>query len=53
MEYLIIGLVMWYAWIHSVVICAKKLQGLTQYEKVVCWVGVASFALFLIGYLAE
>jgi hypothetical protein len=45
----ILGLAMIYAWVHSVVIGFKKLQGLTQYEKVVLWVGFISMILYVIG----
>lgn len=42
-----------YSWIHSVVIVFKKIKGLTQYEKVVLWVGLVGMTLFVIGMLSE
>ncbi len=50
--YMIVGLVMFYAWTHSVVICVKKLKDVTVYEKVVLWVGFIVFVLYVIGTLS-
>ena len=49
----IIGLIMIYSWIHAVVINFKKLQGLTDYEKVVLWVALVGFALTMMGLMSN
>jgi hypothetical protein len=45
----VFGLAMIYAFIHAIVICFKKLQGLTKYEEVVCWVALSFFVLLMIS----
>ena len=47
----ILGLAMFYAWIHGTVIIFKKITGLTDYEKAVLWFGLVFTALFIIGSL--
>ena len=49
---MIVGFIMLYTWIHSVVIINKKIVGLKIYEKVVLCVGLTGFVLFLIGSLS-
>lgn len=45
-----LGLVMYYAWIHSVVVLCKKIKGLTPYEEVLLPLsfGPLSFGLFIL-----
>lgn len=45
----ILGLVMIYTWVHSIVIVAKKTQNITSYETVVLIAGVTGIALYIIG----
>lgn len=45
----ILGLIMLYAWIHGIIIVAKKIVGTTTYENVVLIVGLVAFLLFLLG----
>jgi len=47
--YMVIGVVMYYSWIHSVVIIVRKISGTTPYEKVVMSVALGAFTLYLIG----
>jgi len=47
------GLSMFYAWIHGIVIVFKKIEDLTQYEKVVLWFGFITFVLFVLGVAIE
>lgn len=47
----ILGVAMFYAWIHGGIIVAKKTENLTQYEKGVLIAGLAAFILFVIGSL--
>ena len=49
----LLGLIMIYAWIHSIVICAKRIKNTTPYEKIVLWVGVVAFGLYIIGTLIK
>lgn len=49
----ILGLIMFYSWIHGTAIVFKKIKGLTQYEKVVLWVGLVSLVMLVIGVVAE
>ena len=49
----ILGLAMFYAWIHSVIVIFRKLKEPTTYEKVVLWAGFAAFILFTIGTITE
>ena len=46
---MIIGLAMFYAWVHSVVIIAKKVKGVTAYETVVMIFGAVAFVLYMMG----
>lgn len=48
----ILGLVMFYSWIHATVLCCKHIKGVSTYEKVVLWVAFGSFVLYLLGTLA-
>lgn len=48
---MILGLAMFYTWIHSVVIIVQKVKKTTPYEKFVMIVGASAFVLFLIGSL--
>lgn len=45
----IIGLVMIYAWIHSIVIIVTKTKDTTQYEKGIMLAGAVGFLLFFLG----
>lgn len=49
--YTILGLAMFYLWIHAVVIVAKKVSNLTGYEKFVLIAGIAFAGLYLLGTL--
>jgi hypothetical protein len=51
--YMILGLVMFYTWIHGSVIIAKKTEGLTTYDVVVLLAGGLFFVLFLVGTLTS
>jgi len=53
MEFLILGLAMFYSWIHSIVIVAKKITGLNTYEKIVLWFGVITIGFYIIGTLTD
>lgn len=45
----IVGLVMIYAWVHSIVIIAKKIQDITSYETVVLIAGATGVGLYILG----
>ena len=45
----ILGLIMIYSWVHSVVIVIQKTKHTTQYEKVVLIVSLVSFMLYVLG----
>lgn len=47
----ILGFVMIYAWIHSVVIVSKKITNVSTYETVVLITGATGFLLYVIGTL--
>ncbi len=49
---LLLGLAMFYSWIHGAIIIGKKTENLTQYERVVLIFGLAVFVLYLIGTLS-
>lgn len=49
----ILGLIMFYVWIHTIVICFKKLENLTNYEKGVSIAALVAFTLVLIGIIAQ
>jgi len=48
----ILGLIMLYTWVHSIVIVYKKTKDLTQYETGVMILGLVSITLFIIGATA-
>lgn len=45
----IIGLIMFYAWVHGAIIVGKKVENTTQYENVVMVVALVGFILYLFG----
>lgn len=45
----IIGLVIIYAWVHSLIITYSKTKDCTPYERTVLIVGAVGFTLFVIG----
>jgi hypothetical protein len=45
----ILGLIMLYAWVHSIVIIVKKLKEPTGYETAVLIAGAVGFVLYIIG----
>lgn len=47
--YTILGFVMIYTWVHSVVIIAKKVKDLTSYEGTVMIFALVGFILMVIG----
>jgi hypothetical protein len=47
----LLGLVMIYTWVHSVIIVAMNVKGATQYEKVVLILALTGFILYLFGTL--
>lgn len=47
----ILGFMMIYAWIHSIVIVSKKITNVSTYEVVVMIVGAAGFMLYVMGTL--
>lgn len=49
--YFILGAVMIYTWIHSIVLIVKKTNGLSTYELVVMFVALASAILYILGTL--
>ena len=46
---ILLGLVMYYCWIHGTVIIFKKLKDTTSYENAVLIGGLVGFVLYLIG----
>lgn len=50
--YTVLGLTMFYAWIHFAILTFKKSYSeRTTYEKVVTWYAIIMLALFIIGSL--
>jgi len=49
--YMILGLAMFYSWIHSVVIIAPRLKKVTGYEKTVLIFALATAVLYVFGTL--
>jgi cytochrome c biogenesis factor len=48
----IIGIVMFYSWIHFVFIQHTKVHAKrSQYEKIVTWFAITTFVLYLLGTL--
>lgn len=47
----VLGFVMIASWVYSVVIIAKKTEGLTPFETTVLVVGIVGFTLYIIGTL--
>lgn len=47
----ILGFVMMYAWVHSVVVITKKVKDVSTYETVVLITGATGFLLYVIGTL--
>jgi len=45
----IIGLVMMYVWVHSLIIAFKNIGNINTYEKIVCIVALIFAALYIIG----
>jgi hypothetical protein len=50
---IILGLLMFYGWIHSTAIIFKKIKDLTQYEKIVLIFSFVFFFLFVAGSLVK
>jgi hypothetical protein len=48
-----IGVGMFYSMIHGTVIVFKKIENLTSYEKVVCWVAFVSMVLIVLSVISE
>ena len=48
----LLGIAMFYSWIHSVVVIFKKLDAPTTYERVVLWVAFVTLVLFVLGSLS-
>jgi len=48
-----IGVAMFYSMIHGTVIVFKKIENLTSYEKVVCWVAFVSMVLIVLSVISE
>lgn len=48
----ILGLLMFYAWIHGAIIIFKKVERTTNYENGVLIAGFVAFCLYLIGTLS-
>lgn len=49
----ILGLVMIYSWVHSVIILNKSKEARTPYERGVIIVGLTGIILFIIGTLSN
>lgn len=49
---ILLGLGMFYAWAHSVVIIFKKTKGLTGYEQGVLIAGLVGAMLYFVGTLS-
>lgn len=49
--YLIIGLAMFYSWIHGIIIISKNMKKMTSYEKAVVITGLAVAGLYIIETL--
>lgn len=47
----ILGLIMFYAWIHTVFLMIKYMKKMTGYEQTVAIVGVSLALLFVVGTL--
>lgn len=45
----LIGFVMIYSWVHSVVLGFKHIKDVTTYERVVLLVGLVSIVLYVMG----
>ena len=45
----ILGIVMFYTWVHSTVIIFKKLHDTDKYENIILMIAFVSMLLFLIG----
>jgi hypothetical protein len=51
--YLVLGLTMFYSWIHFAFLTFKKTYAKrTTYEKVVTWYAIIMLALYIIGTLS-
>jgi len=46
---MLIGLIVIYAWVHSVIIVSKKVENLVTYERAVLFVGLVGFVLYIMG----
>lgn len=51
--FLLVGLGMFYSWVHAIVIINKRLKSPTSYEKLVLLVALVAFILFTIGVLSN
>lgn len=45
----LLGLIIMYVWVHSVVILVKKTKELTTYELTVLLIGLAGVILYIMG----
>ena len=51
--YMIVGLIMIYSWVHTGYLMVTKMKKLTGYEIFVILLGVAGFALYVMGTIGE
>lgn len=49
----ILGLVMVYSWVHSVIIIGKTMKDTTNYENTVLIIGLIGFIMSLIGAISK
>jgi len=49
----LLGLAMFYVWIHGVVVIFKKIDNLTSYEKFVLIAGLVALVLLIIGVATQ
>lgn len=48
----ILGIFMFYSWIHGALIIFKKIKDTTQYENAVLIAGLVAFGLFVLGSIS-
>ncbi len=49
---MVLGIAMFYSWIHGAIIVGKKISNTTQYEDVVLVTGLVMLVLYIVGTLS-
>jgi len=49
--YMVLGLVMFYSWIHGTIIISHNIKKISNYKKTVLVVGLVGFVLYVVGTL--